>query len=279
MNFNSVISKPLIMTEEAAKEFFNQNKTDTYQLVDVRMPEEYEDEHLPGALLVPLPELTEGKGDLDPNKPTIVYCRSGGRSQAAAQWLVGQGYREVYDISFHIRDWISTQATGDVDIDLHLIVPEADYDSVWGLAYAMEEGLQRFYQKLEKAEINPDHNRVYRELAGFEDLHKQRLLDNYTKQTGTEANPAMLTKPFQDALEGGEITRKSPHEILLQTKDVLDIFGICLAIEAQSMDLYTRLSRKAEYQEAKGLLEEMADEEKQHMQYVAEEMRKYLQAA
>ncbi len=52
-----------------------------------------------------------------------------------------------------------------------------------------------------------------------------------------------------------------------------------MAIEAQSLDLYTRLSRKAEYQESKGLLEEMADEEKQHMQYVAKELRKHLQAA
>ncbi len=45
----------------------------TYNLIDVRQPKEYEESHIPGAKLIPLPELTDSLDDLDPEKPTMVY--------------------------------------------------------------------------------------------------------------------------------------------------------------------------------------------------------------
>ena len=45
------------------------------QLVEVLPREEYEEEHLPGALNIPLPRLDkEARERLDPNRPVIVYC-------------------------------------------------------------------------------------------------------------------------------------------------------------------------------------------------------------
>ncbi len=45
----------------------------TYTLLDVRQPGEYEKEHLPGAKLVPLAQLSDSTKDLDPRNPVIVY--------------------------------------------------------------------------------------------------------------------------------------------------------------------------------------------------------------
>lgn len=45
----------------------------TYALVDVRQPGEYEKEHIPGARLIPLPDLGDSLNKLDPDKPIIVY--------------------------------------------------------------------------------------------------------------------------------------------------------------------------------------------------------------
>lgn len=42
-------------------------------ILDVRQPKEYEASHLPGARLVPLPELTSRLSELDPEKPILVY--------------------------------------------------------------------------------------------------------------------------------------------------------------------------------------------------------------
>jgi rhodanese-related sulfurtransferase len=48
---------------------------DGAQLVEVLPAEEYDEEHLPGAINLPLPEVeTEARQRLDPGKPVIVYC-------------------------------------------------------------------------------------------------------------------------------------------------------------------------------------------------------------
>jgi len=45
------------------------------QLVEVLPPEEFEDEHLPGAINIPLKTLTrDAAASLDPRRPVIVYC-------------------------------------------------------------------------------------------------------------------------------------------------------------------------------------------------------------
>ena len=275
MRLNNILKPALIMSERKATSFMNSRKPTEYQLVDVRLPEEYEDYHLPGALLIPLPELTTGKGDLDTEKPTIVYCRSGGRSQAASQWLVGQGFKEVYDISHHIADWQGIQATGAYEVDLNLIVPEADFDDVWQLSYAMEEGLQSFYRQLEEAEQNQELKALYNRLAGFEDYHKKRLLDGYTEFIeGAQADD--LIQSTLKIMEGGKLTRRSPQEVIKSVSNVMDIFGLAMAIESQSYDLYIRLSREAEKEAVQNLLVDMAEEETQHLDYLSQELVKHI---
>lgn len=75
-------------------------------LVDVRTQEEYKEEHIPNALLVPVDELEGLAPDMMPDKDAtyIIYCRSGNRSATAAQMLVDLGYQNVYDMG-GIIDW------------------------------------------------------------------------------------------------------------------------------------------------------------------------------
>jgi rhodanese-related sulfurtransferase len=42
-------------------------------ILDVRQPNEYEKGHIPGAKLIPLPDLTARLDQIDPNKSTVVY--------------------------------------------------------------------------------------------------------------------------------------------------------------------------------------------------------------
>ena len=58
---------------DQAREFMARRPEGTYTLLDVRQPGEYEQEHLPGAKLVPLPNLADSFKELDPQKPIIVY--------------------------------------------------------------------------------------------------------------------------------------------------------------------------------------------------------------
>lgn len=61
------------LSQEAFKDFLKEHKEGTFTLLDVRQPKEYEKGRLPGALLIPLPELPDRLGELDPEKPTVVY--------------------------------------------------------------------------------------------------------------------------------------------------------------------------------------------------------------
>ena len=58
---------------DETKKFMQGKKRDEINLVDVRQPKEYSREHLPGAILMPLPDLNERINELDPSKPTVVY--------------------------------------------------------------------------------------------------------------------------------------------------------------------------------------------------------------
>ena len=66
-------------------------------LVDVRGPDEFDRDHLEGALNLPLEEIQSCAGKLR-GRTVLLYCRSGGRSQLAAKQLRKLGFSEVYDL-------------------------------------------------------------------------------------------------------------------------------------------------------------------------------------
>lgn len=74
-------------------------------IVDVREPSEYEAGHIPGSSLIPLGDLPERLGELDPQKPVLLVCRSGNRSAKAAKVLVQHGYKQVYNLTGGMINW------------------------------------------------------------------------------------------------------------------------------------------------------------------------------
>jgi rhodanese-related sulfurtransferase len=81
-------------------------------LLDVRTEAEFKSGHIPGALLIPVEELSGRLGELpeDRTTPIIVYCRTGRRSSLAVDILAEAGYRLLYDLG-GILDWpYETQA-------------------------------------------------------------------------------------------------------------------------------------------------------------------------
>ncbi len=75
-------------------------------LVDVREPHEYNEGHIPGAILLPLGQLKENHEDaLDREKTIVLICRSGRRSADAADFLSQEGYENVYNLQGGMLDW------------------------------------------------------------------------------------------------------------------------------------------------------------------------------
>ncbi len=77
-------------------------------VVDVRTPEEYTQGHLKGAVNIPLSDLPLRISGLDPNRPILVYCRTGHRSAQASAILVKAGFTQVYNMDGGITAWINS---------------------------------------------------------------------------------------------------------------------------------------------------------------------------
>lgn len=69
---------------EELEGMLSSRKEGTYEIVDVRQPQEYVAGHIPGAKLIPLGEIEERMDEFAPDQDLLFYCRSGARSMAAA---------------------------------------------------------------------------------------------------------------------------------------------------------------------------------------------------
>lgn len=76
------------------------------QLVDIRNPGEVKLGSIGGAISIPVGQLPQRLGELDPDRPTIVYCAGGYRSSVAASLLRRSGFADVSDILGGFGAWI-----------------------------------------------------------------------------------------------------------------------------------------------------------------------------
>jgi rhodanese-related sulfurtransferase len=75
-------------------------------LLDVREDWEIEKAPVPTEVVhIPMGEISDRLGELDPKKETVVICRSGGRSAQVAQYLERQGFGKVFNLSGGILAW------------------------------------------------------------------------------------------------------------------------------------------------------------------------------
>jgi rhodanese-related sulfurtransferase len=73
------------------------NKADTF-LVDVRTPAEVAEIAVPGAINIPLDTVPANLDRFkEANGAVVVFCRSGGRSENAKNWLLQNGVKDVHN--------------------------------------------------------------------------------------------------------------------------------------------------------------------------------------
>lgn len=90
-DFRALLQEPLLQKVSAAEAARRVAAGAVW--IDTRFPAEYQCDGLPGALNLPLNEIRQAMGMLDPGREYIVYCQSGRRSSAAAFLLSQRGYR------------------------------------------------------------------------------------------------------------------------------------------------------------------------------------------
>ncbi len=102
-DFHELVAMPLLshVTISVAHSMLK----DGYQLLDVRYEEEYDECYIPGALLIPLPELRARINEIDPAKKYLVICAGGKRASVGALLLRQHHVKDVHIVEGGMHDW------------------------------------------------------------------------------------------------------------------------------------------------------------------------------
>ncbi|WP_234736440.1 thioredoxin domain-containing protein [Tellurirhabdus bombi] len=97
--------KPVLLTADRSDSLLRAQPN--IQVLDVRTAGEYANGHLTNSRNLDIRDSTFAQKlkELDPNKPVLVYCLSGGRSAKASTILANQGFKQVYDMQGGFVQW------------------------------------------------------------------------------------------------------------------------------------------------------------------------------
>jgi len=269
MNWKTILTDTPHLSPDEARDYIQEHESGSYQLLDVRQPKEYQQGHLPGALLIPLKELLTRTGELDQTLPILVYCRSGNRSKAACQFLSGRGFEQVFNITGGILRWNGITLDGPETKGMAFFV-DGDFSDAFQMAFRMEQGLKEFYLALTEFVTPQEQKDLLKRMASFEDGHMAMLLHQYQGHTAPETDGEL-------SLAEGAVPR---DRIIAAYKDQInaieDIIHIGMMFETQAFDLYSRLARQTDNPEKRAFYRQMAREEQSHLDQLTRELDKLL---
>ncbi|MHB8809825.1 MAG: rhodanese-like domain-containing protein [Desulfobulbaceae bacterium] len=259
------------MDARQARQLIEQQPADAVTVLDVRQPAEYESGHIPGAKLIPLPELQGRMGEIDRDKPTIVYCAIGGRSRVAAQMLAGSNFPKVYNLSGGFKAWQGNAAVGPEDQGLALFSGRESAEEVLVVAYGLEKGLREFYLRMIPLAEKKPIRELFHKLASIEINHQNLILEEYRRITGSSIDAARFDREVAGpAMEGGLSTEEYIGRTGANLDQAADVIGLAMAIEAQALDLYQRAAGSRTDPEGQKVLRRIAREEQEHLKLLGD---------
>lgn len=245
--------------------FIREHQEGAYLLLDVRQPAEYTQAHLPGAKLIPLPQLADSLQELDPRRPTIVYCAVGGRSRMAAQLLVHQGFEDIYNLVGGIEGWNQPAATGPTEFHLRFVRGDETPREMITLGYLFEEGLQKFHRMVQERTEDNELRKLLSSLAEAEESHKQTLLSLIPEQERQQFVDGLSASRGPSVMEGGIdvndfMVRNQPY-----LQSVSGYIQLAMMVETQALDLYLHMAQAGRQEETRQVLYRISQEEKAHL--------------
>ena len=254
------------------RDYMEEQGEEAYLLIDVRQPKEYQEEHLPGAKLMPLMEVEMKVDQIPTDRDIIFYCADGGRSRAAAQFLADLGHtkKRIVNLLGGILAW-EGQILPDVP-KVMVFDRAAGWPERMMIAMDLEKGAHRFYTYLLRRFPDEPFAETVEKLAGAEVAHARSVYQHWERGV---RDPM----PFDDLYETlkGDILEGGMHLADAVAKATegegprcLRVLQMALEIEYAAYDLYRVMADKSEDREEKRALLALAQAEKGHMRTLAE---------
>lgn len=254
-------------TPDELRRYINARAEKDYLLVDVRQPGEYGNAHIPGAMLLPLPELESKLFSLPSDRDLVFYCHVGGRSLAAADLAAGAEVTEkrVFHLDGGIMAWDGKVLPGFPRVKV--FDKTAGHDALLMTAMDLEKGAFRFYGHLRDNWPEASFSKTVADLALAETAHAQAI---YRFWRQTVSNPPTFEDLFEDLrgdiLEGGE----SLAEVMDRVRNAGDnpcmvVLETALSIEYAAYDLYRTMAEQVESDDVRQAFLSISQAEKAHM--------------
>ncbi len=98
--------KYITISARDAKQLIESKSSRELTILDVRNTNEFNEEHIQSSIVIPLEWLKEGGFELlNPNNTIIVYCQTGNRSIQASQFLLDEGFNNIFNLNGGISAW------------------------------------------------------------------------------------------------------------------------------------------------------------------------------
>ena len=260
-----------LMSSRELESFRKEHAEDEYTLLDVRQPQEYKAGHIPGAVFIPLPEIEERLDDIDPGKPTILYCHSGRRSMAAARLLTereGPAFKVLFSLDGGIAAWEGNVLDGLPRIEIFDSV--SDVPTLLYKAMEMEKGAWRLYTTILSRWPDFPLGETIGTLARMERAHA-KVIHGIWKQTQQDPLPfeTLFDSLTGNIVEGGQGLK----EVLdlfsgEKTTPCLELAELALEVETRAFDLYRVLAQQCPEDQQPAFLD-LARQEKNHLRLIA----------
>lgn len=265
------------LSADELKAYIASHSEKDYLLIDVRQPGEYSDAHIPGAMLIPLPTVESRLNTLPADRDMIFYCRSGGRSNAAATLAIENRVTQnpVYHLEGGILSWSGQSRPGFPRVKLFL-GQKAPSDAMY-TAMEMEKGAWRLYQEILTRYPEAAFADAMAEMAKVEIGHARLCYEFWAPLQSDPA--ASFTTLFDglkgDILEGGqdmsEVVAAFPPS---DAASCIEIMELALEMETAAYDLYRTVAVDLADTGAGDFLTRIAQAEKDHMRQLADALQK-----
>lgn len=183
--------------------------------------------------------------------------------------LAGRGYDKVYNLSGGIKAWQNEVAVGPEDTGLFLFESDLNAETAIITGFGLEMGLREFYLSMQKKVNSSAAKEIFGKLADIEILHQEQLLNLYAEITGKNYElETFARKVVTPAMEGGLTTEQYLDRYSVDFEEEIEVLSLALAIEAQALDLYLRAANRSDSTETRRVLQKIADEERNHINYL-----------
>lgn len=276
--FRKLLHKPMSENKinpiwpDELKDYLDHHNEMDYLLIDVRQPQEYAKEHIPGAHLISLHSLIAEPPNLPKNKDLIFYCQWGIRSRIAADFFADSGSdpKRIFHMLGGIVAWVGAVLSDFPQVQLFKEVQSlSDFVHT---AMNLEKGAFLYYSYLIDKYTKTPFVKALGDIAEMEIAHARLLFDFLAHEERSRTSfQDYFASMSGEIIEGGLPLEQAFQKIEeMQGESVVNSLDMALSIEYSAYDLYRSIANQKYDQDIIEVFFTLAQAEKTHIHLLAE---------